>query len=95
MRLWKVDCGACSISWTTPPKGTQMEPTVKTLFVVVDVPKDKGAIRVFEKGTDKHIGTVGTENAGHMVIIPWDDNWWFRVSGSLSVGYIEQQGHSQ
>jgi hypothetical protein len=80
--------GDCSITWETPSKGIRIEPPTNTVAVVVDVPKDKGAIRVFKSGIDKHLGTVGTEDAGHIVVVTWDTSWWYRVSGSLRVGYI-------
>ncbi|KAH6869235.1 hypothetical protein B0T10DRAFT_297393 [Thelonectria olida] len=84
----EMQCGDCDITWINPPKGTRIQPPANTVVVVVDVPENKGAIRVFKTGTDKHLGTVGTEDAGYMVVVPWDNSWWFRVSGSLTVGYI-------
>jgi hypothetical protein len=60
--------------------------------VVVDVTNNKGAIRIFEKGGDNRVGAVTMEEAGNMVIVPWDSNWWFRASGALRVGYIEEEG---
>ncbi|KAH6645646.1 hypothetical protein BKA67DRAFT_120990 [Truncatella angustata] len=86
------ESGKCTITWQQPKKGEENRPPVNAIAVVVDVPDNKGAIRVYKKASDtesKHIGTVGTEYAGHMVIIPWAEHtWWFRLSGSLMVGYV-------
>ena len=50
---------------------------------------NQGAIRVFEKEDDTYVNIVGTEEAGNMVIVPWKSTWWFRLSGSLRIGYIK------
>lgn len=63
-------------------------PPAGTVAIVVDVPKDTGAIRIHEGESRLYVGGVGTENAGFMVIVTWDTSWWFRVAGSLCVGYI-------
>jgi len=60
--------------------------------VVVDLVYNQGAIRVFEKAGDTYVNIVGTEEAGNLVIVPWESTWWFRVSGSLRVGYIKAKG---
>jgi hypothetical protein len=56
--------------------------------VVVDVVNNRGAIRIFEKDDSSRVDAVGIEEAGYLVIVPWNSNWWFRASGSLDVGYI-------
>ena len=58
------------------------------MAVVVDVVNNQGAIRIFEKENDEYVNGVGTEEAGSLVIIPWDSNWRSRVSGSLRIGYV-------
>ncbi|KAK3938102.1 hypothetical protein QBC46DRAFT_169887 [Diplogelasinospora grovesii] len=80
--------GECGIAWNELHKATKIVPPRGTVAIVVDVPENKGAIRVFEDASDQYLGGVGTEHAGFMVIVPWDENWWFRVSGSLRIGYI-------
>jgi hypothetical protein len=59
--------------------------------VVVDLVKNVGAIRIFEKGGLKRVGHVGTEEAGNMVIVPWNSKLWFRALGSVKVGYIVEK----
>lgn len=81
-------CDNCDITWTTPSKGTRIDPPATTLAIVVDVVHSQGAIRIFEKSDDEYVDGVGTEEAGNRVIVPWKSNWWFRASGSLQVGYI-------
>ena len=78
------------ISWTTPSKGVQIFPPSNTLaiVVVVDLVDNRGAIRIYEKSDDKQVDMVGIEEAGNLVILPWDTKWWFRASGSPQVGYI-------
>lgn len=58
------------------------------MAVVVDVVDKRGAVRVFEKDSDKRVVAVGTQDAGNMVIVPWDSKWWLRASGSVVVGYV-------
>lgn len=87
----EVACGECKpISWSTPVKGTQIDPPTQTDAIVVDLVESQGAIRIFETASGEYLAGAGTEEAGNFVIIPWSSNWWFRVSGSLRVGYIEQ-----
>lgn len=82
-------CGDCEpITWTTPSKGTRIDPPANTFAVIVDVVYNRGAIRIFEKNDDKYVDGVGMEEAGNLMIVPWDNLWWFRASGSLRVGYI-------
>ena len=58
------------------------------MAVVVDVIHNVGAIRIFEKDSDERVAAIGTKDAGNLVIVPWDSNWWLRASGSLKVAYI-------
>jgi len=57
--------------------------------IVIDVSARGGAVRIFQNDSDERVGAVGVEEAENLVIVPWDSNWWFRVSGSLRVGYVE------
>lgn len=86
----QTDCGPCEpLEWTTPPKATRIDPPSNTVAVVVDLVHKQGAIRIFEKEDDTSVNIVGTEETGNRVIVPWESTWWFRVSGSLRVGYIK------
>lgn len=58
------------------------------MAVVVDVANNQGMIRFFDKETDDYVNGVGIEEAGNLVIVPWDSKWWAWVSGSLRIGYI-------
>ena len=44
---------------------------------------------MYEKESDTYVDMIGTEEAGNMVILPWQSTWWFRVSGSLRVGHVK------
>lgn len=57
------------------------------MAVVVNVGGNQGAVHIFEKNDDSYVDTVGTEETGYVVVVPWGNDWWFRVSGSLQVGY--------
>lgn len=83
-----MQSGDCVIDQTTPAKGTRIVPPDNTRFIVVDMPENKGAIRIFDKKDDNYVGAVATEDAGYMIVVPWSSSWWFRASGSLTVGYI-------
>lgn len=87
----ETECGNCDITWTTPPKRTEITAPEETVAVIVDVVNNQGAIRIYQKGSNKRVDAVGIEEAGNMVIVPWDSNWWFRASGSLRVGYIKKK----
>jgi len=88
----------CVIDWITPPTSTHVIPPKKTTkAVIVDVRNkgDKGAIRVFRDGQNDRIGTVGTTDKGPMMVVPWEDGWWYRAIGSPKVGYVIEDGTSE
>ncbi|KFX97011.1 hypothetical protein V490_02996 [Pseudogymnoascus sp. VKM F-3557] len=87
----ETTCGDCEpITWTAPLKGTRIDPPANTFAVVVDV-HNRGAMRIFEGNGNSYIDGVTVEEAGNLVIVPWDSGWWFRASGSLRVGYIVEK----
>jgi len=52
--------------------------------------KSKGAIRIFEASNRRYLDGVGTELAGNLILIPWNDGWYYSVAGSLLLGFIVQ-----
>lgn len=89
LNIVQTGCGDCEpITWTTPSKGTRIDPPAKTVAIVVNVIDNLGAIRIFEQEGDEYVNGVGTEEVGNLMIVPWDSKWWFRVSGFLRIGYI-------
>lgn len=89
----KSEIGDCrSISWTYPPKGTRISPPEHTVAVVVDLTDSQGALRIFETETDKFVSMVGMEETGKQILVPWDSNWWLRISGQLHIGYLKNNG---
>jgi hypothetical protein len=44
--------------------------------VVIDCRKNRGAIFVHEISGGKYIEGVGTEDAGNLVIFPWNHEWY-------------------
>jgi hypothetical protein len=57
----------------------------------VNIHKDRGAVNVYETPGDKFIGGVGSEDAESLVMIPWNERWWYYSIGSLRVGYIKKK----
>ena len=86
MQIVGSDCQ--TIEWTSLLKAKWIEFSLKTVAVVVNFVNDWGAICMYEKEGDKYVNIVETEEAGNMVIISWENTWWYRVSGSLWVEYI-------
>jgi len=61
--------------------------------ILIDVRGDnKGAIRMFESSTKRFVDAVGTEDAGKIVMIPWNSAWYYSAAGSLPVGHIVEKG---
>jgi hypothetical protein len=80
--------GKWTITWKEQSQG-RTNPSTDTIAIVIDVPEENtGAVKVFERETGIHRFTVGTGHKGYKVIVPWHQEWWFRVSGSLKIGYI-------
>jgi hypothetical protein len=88
----QINCGDCKpISWTNPLKGESTTPPTGTVAIVIDVRGNKGAIRIYEVSGRSFRGSVGLEEAGKMVIIPWDSGWYYSAAGSLPVGHIVEK----
>jgi hypothetical protein len=84
----KVPCENCDrITWSEPGRGNRIEPPSNTVAVIVDLISARGAIRIFDQ-QDTYVDGVGTADAGNLVIVPWDIDWWFYVSGYLTVGFV-------
>lgn len=59
-----------------------------TVAIVVDLEKDRpAALRVYPKGQGNTVGMIGSNYHGHMVIVPWNLKWEYRVTGSLRLCY--------
>jgi len=85
----EINCGDCQpLTWTTPPKGDRIDPPKDTVAVIVDVSSNRGAIRIYEEAEGTRVGGIGMEEEGKQVIVPWNNSWWIRASGSLRVGYV-------
>lgn len=80
---------ACSNPvWIVHTDTQIVQPTEGTVAIVVDVRKNKAAIRIIETETEEYIDGVGTEEAGKLVVIPWQSNWSYFCTGSPRVAYI-------
>ena len=79
--------------------GEPIEPPAKTIAVIVDLTTTRGAVRFYvlgfdsllnrDKATDLQIDGVYMENP-RQTLIPWNNKWSFRVSGSPRIAYIEK-----
>ncbi|KAE8554687.1 hypothetical protein EYB25_003228 [Talaromyces marneffei] len=79
-----------TVRWITVHIGQETEPPDETIAVVVDLTTSRGAVRFYDKSTDSQIGGVYMEDSSQ-TLIPWDNHWWFRVSGSPRIAYIERK----
>jgi hypothetical protein len=84
----KTQCSDCTITWTSPSTGIRIIPPDGTVAIVVDLGKP-GAIRIFENNTLID-GVYMDDNNGSREIVLWQNEWWFRASGSPQVAYVEQ-----
>ncbi|PWY96014.1 hypothetical protein BO94DRAFT_454775, partial [Aspergillus sclerotioniger CBS 115572] len=76
-----------SIEWTTLPRRTRIKPPSTAVAVIVDVIHNQGAIHITDDDRT-YIDMVGTEFAGHLVVVRWNRNLWLRGSGHIEVGYV-------
>ncbi|KAK7937631.1 uncharacterized protein PG986_014499 [Apiospora aurea] len=80
--------GIRQIDWMEPPESAMHEPPENTVAIVIDLERERSAaVRVYPKGQGEPVGMVGSNYHGHMVIVPWNPDWEFRVTGSLRVCY--------
>ncbi|QSS64923.1 hypothetical protein I7I51_01998 [Histoplasma capsulatum] len=79
-----------SIEWITPTNNIRTSPPSSTLAVAVDIGSNAGAVRIHEAEGGKFVDGVGTEEAGHVVIVPWDGNWYYYTIGRIRLGYIRR-----
>lgn len=87
-----LKCDDCErIEWTVLPKATRIKPPPKSIAIIVDVIQSQGAIHITREN-GAYLDMVGTEFAGHLVIVPWDSTWYLRGSGSIEVGYAIGKG---
>jgi hypothetical protein len=71
----------------TPSKGVRTSPPADTVALAVNV----GAIRIFETSSKKYVDGVGTEEAGKLIMIPWNNAWYYSAAGSLPLGTSPKQ----
>jgi len=84
----ETDCGDCKApDWITPD-GKRTTPPSGTVAVVVDMRNNVGAVLIHERRDGTYKGGVGTEDEGHMVLVPWNDDWYYYSIGSTRLAYI-------
>jgi len=65
-----------------------VKPPKSTVAIIVDICNNRAAIRIFEMQSNDYIDGVGTEEAGKLVIVLWQSNWFYWYTKSLYVGHI-------
>ena len=69
-----------------------MNPSQKTVAVIVDVRGGQGAINIHRTQDDEYVDKVGpTKGAGDLVIVPWKIGWWYYAIGSVRVAHVEKK----
>jgi len=86
-----AECSDCDLlppifPTTEPP--SRIHPPSNTVAVVVKISVEGGRIKIFEVPSNKYVGGVGKEDAGHIVIVPWRSSWWYYCIGALEVRYL-------
>ena len=76
------------LQWNTHQDRDEINPDDSTAAIVVDLRNITAAIRIFETNDDQFIDGVGIEEAGKLVIVPWQSGWWYYCTGSPRVGHI-------
>lgn len=78
----------CNLSeWIIPPVNQRMETPDRTLFIVIDVSRRMGAVRIAERSPYRFIETVGTESQG-LVRVSWDKEWVWHAHGFVRVKFV-------
>lgn len=72
---------------TTEPPSRRTPPS-NTVAVLVKISAKGGRIKIFEIPSNRYVGSVGMEDAGHVVIVPWRSGWWYYSIGALEVRYL-------
>lgn len=86
LRIIQTKCTVTQIEWETPSQGSVVTPPSNTIAITVDLVKSPGAIHIREG--DTWIDGIFIDDVnGHLVIVPWDNKWSFRVAGSPRIGY--------
>jgi hypothetical protein len=74
--------------WVEHQDRDEIRPPDDTIAIVVDVRDNQAAIRIFETKDEDYIDGVGTEEAGKLVIVPWQSHWFYFCTGTPRVGHI-------
>ncbi|KAI9888494.1 MAG: hypothetical protein M1814_006885 [Vezdaea aestivalis] len=86
------DCGDCeSPTWKAPSNNVHIHPSENTIAIIIDVRDNKGAIFIHEKEDGKYVDGVGTEETGNLVIVPWNNNWYYYSIGSVRLAWVERK----
>jgi hypothetical protein len=76
-----------NLHWTTHEDRETINPPEGTAAIVVDVRDKRAAIRIFTSN-EEYLTGVGSEEAGNLVVGPWQSNWFYLCTGSPRVGHI-------
>lgn len=66
-----------------------------TIAIVIDISATGGAVNIGKDAQTKlgvkYMGRVGLEDAGNLVIVAWEPEWWYYTVGRVGIRYIIKQ----
>ncbi|RTE68229.1 hypothetical protein BHE90_017395 [Fusarium euwallaceae] len=77
-------------TWATHNDGDDVSPDNRTIAIVVDLSQTKeGAVKIFSKPDDHYEGAVLMTDRGHLVLVPWAENWTYFCVGTPRVAQLK------
>lgn len=83
--------GECEDPDWIVPDGKRTLPPDRTVAIVVDMRSLRGAVLVHQRKDDAYVGGVGTEETGHIVVVPWNQDWDYYTIGTTSIAYVKRR----
>lgn len=76
-----------SLEWITPTNNVHITPADRTVALVIDLRTNKGAIFIHQQSDGKYVAGVGIEESGNIVIVPWNQDWYYFSIGTVRLAY--------
>jgi hypothetical protein len=87
----QTGCEDCEGPIWIKPDGKHTTPPDRTVAIVVDMQTLVGAVLIHRRGDDAYIGGVGTEDKGHTMLVPWNQDWDYYSIGKTSLAYMKRR----
>jgi hypothetical protein len=75
----------------TPVNYVRTTPPENATAIVVDCRDHTGTIFIREQAGGKDVASIGTEEDGHLVIVPWKHGWFYFSIGWIRLAYIPRK----